>query len=196
MNIMPNVNFDFGPIDDGIRISPFGLAIKNKDQWITYDAENDKVIDVTGFTFDFGKIIYKIPVAVKDIKPGDLIIHQHRPMYVEVIEGGNIYTVDILAAEKKNVLPVTNVFNFNFVTKVVNLMNFNMGAPSPDQPFGNIMPLMMMSALMGDDKDGKNDFFGQMDMGKMMLMSAMMDGQNPLTNMFSGLTNALQNPTT
>lgn len=193
MNIMPNVNFDFGPAGDGIRVSPFGLAITNsKGQWITYDAKNDKIVDVTGFTFDFGKMIYKMPVAVKDIKPGDLIVHQSRAMYVQEIEDGNIYTVDILAAEKKNVLPVTNVFNFNFVTKVVSLMNFDMGTPSPDQPFGNIMPIMMMSALMGDDK---NDFFGQMDMGKMMLMSAMMGGQNPLTNMFNGLTGIVQNPT-
>lgn len=193
MNIMPNVNFDFGPAGDGIRVSPFGLAImNNKGQWVTYDAKNDKIVDVTGFTFDFGKMIYKMPVAVKDIKPGDLIVHQSRAMYVQEIEDGNIYTVDILAAEKKNVLPVTNVFNFNFVTKVVSLMNFDMGTPSPDQPFGNIMPIMMMSALMGDDK---NDFFGQMDMGKMMLMSAMMGGQNPLASMFNGLTGIVQNPT-
>lgn len=193
MNIMPNVNFDFGPAGDGVRVSPFGLAITNsKGQWVTYDAKNDKIVDVTGFTFDFGKMIYKMPVAVKDIKPGDLIVHQSRAMYVQEIEDGNIYTVDILAAEKKNVLPVTNVFNFNFVTKVVSLMNFDMGTPSPDQPFGNIMPIMMMSALMGDDK---NDFFGQMDMGKMMLMSAMMGGQNPLTSMFNGLTGIVQNPT-
>ena len=178
MNIMPNVNFDFGPAGDGVRVSPFGLAIMNsKGQWVTYD---------------FGKMIYKMPVAVKDIKPGDLIVHQSRAMYVQEIEDGNIYTVDILAAEKKNVLPVTNVFNFNFVTKVVSLMNFDMGTPSPDQPFGNIMPIMMMSALMGDDK---NDFFGQMDMGKMMLMFAMMGGQNPLTSMFNGLTGIVQNPT-
>ena len=193
MNIMPNVNFDFGPAGDGIRISPFGLAITNsKGQWVTYDANNDKIVDVTGFTFDFGKMIYKMPVAVKDIKPGDLIVHQNRAMYVQEVEDGDIYTVDILAAEKKSVLPVTNIFNFNFVTKVVSLMNFDMSAPSPDQPFGNIMPLMMMSALMGDG----NDFFGQMDMGKMMLMSAMMGGQSPLTNMFNGLTGIVQNPTT
>lgn len=193
MNIMPNVNFDFGPAGDGIRVSPFGLAITNsKGQWATYDAKNDKIVDVTGFTFDFGKMIYKIPVAVKDIKPGDLIVHQNRAMYVQKIEDSDIYTVDILAAEKKSVLPVTNIFNFNFVTKVVSLMNFDMGAPSPDQPFGNIMPLMMMNTLMGDG----NDFFGQMDMGKMMLMSAMMGGQNPLTNMFNGLTGIVQNPTT
>lgn len=192
MNIMPNVNFDFGPAGNGIRVSPFGLAITNNEgQWVTYDAKNDKIVDVTGFTFDFSKMIYKMPVAVKDIKPGDLIVHQNRAMYVQKIEDSDIYTVDILAAEKKSVLPVTNIFNFNFVTKVVSLMNFDMGAPSPDQPFGNIMPLMMMNALMGDS----NDFFGQMDMGKMMLMSAMMGGQNPLTNMFNGLTGIVQNPT-
>lgn len=44
-------------------------------------------------------------------------------------------------------------------------------------PFGNLMPFMMMSSVMGDDSD--NDF------SKMMMMSMMMGGSNPFTAMFT-----------
>lgn len=63
------------------------------------------------------------------------------------------------------------MFGFNFVTKVVSLMNFNAAQPSAENPFGNLMPFMMMSSVMGDDSD--NDF------------SKMMGGSNPFTAMFT-----------
>ena len=59
-------------------------------------------------------------------------------------------------------MPTRNVFNFNFVVKVVNLFDSFMSAPSADQPFGNMLPFLMM--------DGKNDI-------DPMLMMFMM-GQN------------------
>ena len=70
-------------------------------------------------------------------------------------------------------MPVTSIFGFNYVTKVVSLMNVNAGAPSAENPFGNLMPFMMMSSVMGDNSD--NDF------SKMMMMG----GSNPFTAMFT-----------
>lgn len=185
MNI-PAMNFDFGPItNDNIRLSPYGLAVKNKEQWLTYNAASGQTIDVTGFTFDFGKVIYKVPVAVKDIKVNDMVLHQGRPVYVTGVAENGLDVVDILASENKSVIPITNMFGFNFVTKIVSAMNLEGSMPNADQPFGNIMPMLIWSSILGDDKDGKSDFFGEMDFGKLMMLSMMSGASNPLAGIMN-----------
>lgn len=177
---MPTMNFDFGPFTEPgvVALSPYGIAVRSsKGEYLTYNATTGATVDVTGFTFDFQKMIYKMPVAIKDLRAGDMVLHRNKPMYVQSIEEDGIHCIDILASEAKVVVPVTNMFGFNFVTKVVSLMNFNAAQPSADNPFGNLMPFMMMSSIMGDDSD--NDF------SKMMMMSMMMGGSNPFTAMFT-----------
>ena len=160
---MPAMSFEFGPAKN-VAFSPYGLAITDGNKWITYDANNAQTIDVTGFTFDIGNMIYKMPVAIKDVKIGDLIAHQDKAVFVTEVNDTKLTVVDILASEEKTVIPVSNMFGFNFVTKVVSLMNLNIGSPNPDQPFGNLMPLMMFSAVFGDNKNG--DTFGEMDIDR------------------------------
>lgn len=177
---MPTMNFDFGPFTEPgiIALSPYGIAVRGvKGEYFTYNVSTGATINVTGFTFDFQKMIYKMPVAVKDLRAGDMVLHCNRPMYVQSIEEDGIHCIDILASESKVVVPVTNMFGFNFITKIVSLMNFNAAQPSAENPFGNLMPFMMMSSVMGDDSD--NDF------SKMMMMSMMMGGSNPFTAMFA-----------
>lgn len=177
---MPSMNFDFGPFTEPgiVALSPYGIAVRGvKGEYFTYNASTGATINVTGFTFDFQKMIYKMPVAVKDLRAGDMVLHCNRPMYVQSIEEDGIHCIDILASESKVVVPVTNMFGFNFITKIVSLMNFNAAQPSAENPFGNLMPFMMMSSIMGDDSD--NDF------SKMMMMSMMMGGSNPFTAMFA-----------
>lgn len=177
---MPTMNFDFGPFTEPgvVALSPYGIAVRSsKGEYLTYNAATGATVDVTGFTFDFQKMIYKMPVAIKDLRAGDMVLHRSKPMYVQSVEEDGIHCIDILASEVKVVVPVTNMFGFNFVTKVVSLMNFNAAQPSADNPFGNLMPFMMMSSVMGDDSD--NDF------SKMMMMSMMMGDSNPFTAMFT-----------
>jgi hypothetical protein len=200
MNMFSALNLDFGPVASNIiRISPFGLAIKTPNrEWHTYDAVNQKIVDVSDFSFSLGDtpILYKMPVAPSAVAIGDLILHNGVPVYVIDFENvanktAGIIVIDTDSNERKTILPVCNVFNFNFVTKVVSLFNFGTGAnslfgtPSADQPFGNILPMMMMSEMFGkDSKSGdKTDIF------TMMMMSQMFaGGANPFTNMFGGLT--------
>ena len=200
MNMFSALNLDFGPVASNIiRISPFGLAIKTANrEWHTYDAANQKIVDVSDFSFSLGDtpILYKMPVAPTAVAVGDLILHNGVPVYVIDFENAankaaGIIVIDTDSNERKTILPVCNVFNFNFVTKVVSLFNFGTGAnslfgtPSADQPFGNILPMMMMSEMFGkDSKSGdKTDIF------TMMMMSQMFaGGANPFANMFSGLT--------
>lgn len=159
---MPTMNFDFGPFTEPgvVALSPYGIAIRSsKGEYLTYNAAT---VDVTGFTFDF----QKMPAAIKDLRAGDMVLHRGKPMYVQSVEEDGIHCIDILNSENKVIVPVTNMFGFNFVTKVVSLMNFNAAQPSAENPFGNLMPFMMMSSVMGD-----NDF------SKMMMMG----GSNPFT---------------
>lgn len=177
---MPTMNFDFGPFTEPgvVALSPYGIAVRSsKGEYLTYNAATGATVDVTGFTFDFQKMIYKMPAAIKDLRAGDMVLHRGKPMYVQSVEEDGIHCIDILNSENKVIVPVTNMFGFNFVTKVVSLMNFNAAQPSAEDPFGNLMPFMMMSSVIGDDSD--NDF------SKMMMMSMMMGGSNPFTTMFT-----------
>lgn len=180
-----NLNLDFGPMNDGVAFSPYGLAVRDsKGEFYTYNPVTAQTIDVTGFTFDFKGMIYRMPVAVKDIKVGDMIIHKHKPMFVTSIDNTNIEVIDILDSEIKSIIPTTNPFGFNFVTKIVSLVNFGGSAPSPDQPFGNIMPMMIASTVLGDS-DGEGSMFENMDMGKLFMLNMMTNGSNPFGNLFN-----------
>ena len=180
-----NLNLDFGPMNDGVAFSPYGLAVRNsKGEFYTYNPATAQTIDVTGFTFDFKGMIYRMPVAVKDIKVGDMIIHKHKPMFVTSIDNNNIEVIDILDSEIKSIIPTTNPFGFNFVTKIVSLVNFGGNAPSPDQPFGNIMPMMIASAVLGDS-DGEGSMFENIDMGKLFMLNMMTNDSNPFGNLFN-----------
>lgn len=169
-------NFDFGPCaNDNVRMSMYGIAIKNAaGTYVSYDAASGEIIDVDVFNFDGGKYMFKLPVAVKDVKVGDVIIHNRTPMFVVGFaeNTGDLIAVDIRAGEKKTIMPMRNMFHFDFVTKIVSLFDMNgMTQPSSDMPFGNMLPLMMMS---DDNKD--------MDMKDILMMSMLANGGN-MSNM-------------
>lgn len=184
MNI-PTMKFDFGPADsEVVAMSPYGLAIRCGDNWYAYNASESQTIDVTGITFSFKNAIYKMPVAVNQIKKGDLIVHRKKAMYVvQVNDKTSIEVIDLAASEQKTVIPVSNMFGFNYVTKVAPLFNLGNITPSAENPFGNILPMMMMSSMFEDNKSNKsegNDFM------QMMLMMSLMNGTNPFNAMFAG----------
>lgn len=169
-------NFDFGPCtNDNVRMSMYGIAIKNAaGTYVSYDAANGEIIDVDVFNFDGGKYMFKLPVAIKDVKVGDVIIHNRTPMFVVGFaeNTGDLIAVDIRAGEKKTIMPMRNMFHFDFVTKIVSLFDMNgVTQPSSDMPFGNMLPLMMMS---DDNKD--------MDMKDILMMSMLANGGN-MSNM-------------
>lgn len=141
------LNLDFGNCkNDNIKLSPYGIAVKNTKMgtWVSYDPKGKKMIDVNTFVLD-GTYLYKIPVAIKDVKIGDIILHNKVPVYVESVENGKLLVIDPVEGVEVRVLPLTNMFGFNFVTKVVSLIDMSGVAPTADSPFGNMLPLMMMS---------------------------------------------------
>ena len=154
-NKMKNFNFDFGPCNpETIRMSMYGLAIKNSTgTWVSYNPATKQIIDVDVLNFDGAKFLYKMPVALKEVKAGDIVVHNRKPMFVTApsTDGSNaLQVVDIYAGEEKCIVPPVNMFGFNFVTRVVSLFGeLSQNAPSADAPFGNMLPFL----LMNDNKD-------------------------------------------
>lgn len=168
---MKGFNFDFGPCGSTVRLSMYGMAIQNiAGEWVSYNPATKEIVNVDVFNMsDGGKYMYKMPVAIKDVKEGDIIIHNRVPMFVTAIgENGTFTVTDVRAGESKTIIPTRSPFGFNFITKVVSMLGSFGPAPTADNPFGNMLPLLMMS-------EGK-------DIDPMMFMF-MMGGQG--ANMFS-----------
>ena len=135
--------FDFGPVDSHIRMSPYGLAIRNAEgKYVSFDKETSSMMDVEIFNFEAQSFLFKMPVPVNQIAPGDIVVHMRKPMFVCSVNANTVFAVDIYNAEAKNIMPVKSPFGFNFVTKVVSLVD--MTSANADNPFGNILPFLMM----------------------------------------------------
>ena len=176
-------NFNFGSCEnDNVKMSMYGIAVKNANgTWVSYDAKSESVVDVDILNFD-AKYLYKMPVAIKDVKVGDTIIHNRKPMFVTVVEGGKLGAIDPAAGEEKVVLLTHSPFGFDFVTKVVNLFGDLSATASADAPFGNMLPLMLLAD--GDKSDDMLPLMFAMGGGKfdmsnpMMLYFLMKDNKN------------------
>ena len=182
-NKMKGFNFDFGKItNDSIRMSMYGMAVKNASGvWTAYDKNTGDLMDVDVFNFDGSNFLFKMPVAIKDIAVGDVIIHARKPMFViSKTEAGDLIAIDPVAGEKKTIMPSKNMFGFNFATKVVSLFDNLMGqAPTSENPFGNMWMLMLM--------DGKSD------MKDIMITMMLMNQASGSTNTFNPMMLMLMN---
>lgn len=202
-NTMNAFKFDFGPVNgNAVRMSMYGLAVKNKaNTFVSYDAKSGEIMDVDVLNFDGANFLYKMPVAMKDIAIGDVVIHHGAPMFVvgKSTDGKGLVVIDVIAGERKEVMLAKSPFGFNFATKVVNFLGnaFN-GSANADNPFGNMWMLMAMS---GDNKD-MNDMLpfmmmangGNVDPNMLMFMAMSGKGGNdmilPMLFMNMNSTNA------
>lgn len=171
------MNFKFGKVEsDDVRVSMYGIAIKNVDgRYVSWDVKNHSVMDVEIMNMPCGDFLYMMPVAIKDIKHGDVVIHNRVPMFVVEVHASTLKVIDIREGTEKEIYLTKNMFNFNFVTKIVSMWDM-MGAdmkPSEDNPFGNIGLMMMMS--------GESDM---KDILPMLMMSNNNITQNPMMMYF------------
>lgn len=182
-------NFEFGPVkNDTVRLSPYGLAVKNLDgSWVSYDGASDSIIDVDVFNFEGKNLIYKIPVAPHTVRAGDMIVHQGKGMYVvaDVCEGDTcVSVIDPRAGESKEILFTKSPFGFTFIMKLVSLLDMSGIEANPDNPFGNLLPLAMMgdkdcdAATMMAMMMMMNSESCNFDMSNPMMMYALMSGDN------------------
>lgn len=139
-------NFDFGPVDSSVHMSMYGLAIKNaSNTYVSYDVANKQIVDVDILNFDGAqKFMYKMPVAIKDIAVGDVVVHARKPMFVVAVrKDGKLAVVDPYAGEEKVIMLTKSPFGFDFATKVISFLNF--GTVDANNPFGNMWPFLLMS---------------------------------------------------
>lgn len=167
-------DFSFGPYNtSSIRLSPYGMAIKNKaGKWISYNKTTDRLmdVDVINVDIDSAKIFYKIPRAVNAVKSGDIILHNTTPVFVEVINNGRFTVINPYEGTEITILPAQSPFGFDFVTAIVTLTDF-MPAADEDNPFGNLLPFMLMG------KDNNNN------LGLMLALSGGMKDMDPMMMM-------------
>ena len=171
-DIMKGFNFDFGPVTgDVVRISAYGLAVKNQaGEWVSYNSTTNEIFNVDLLNFDASKFVYKMPVAIKDVAVGDVIIHNKIAVFVTAIEDKVIVAIDPRSGEEKRVLLTRSPFGFDYCTKLVSFFTMFNNTATADNPFGGFLLFMLM---------GENDSIDP------MAMLVMMQSQGNGTAMFS-----------
>lgn len=183
-NKMKNIfdDFKFGKYENGdIAYSIKGMAYcTNQLDWVSL-GEDGSLTKVNDFIIDgMDKFIYVMPVAINNIKKGDIILHHDVPMFVRTVLDNSLTVISPTTAEVKQIIPEKNIFGFNFVSKIVDITNgalFNNA--NKDNPFGNLLPFMLMSDNDSSMKDMlpfmfmQNNNYG--DMNPMMLAFMMKD---------------------
>lgn len=141
-------NVEFGKYTGNeIKMSVNGLAyLTENGKYVAYDKNKLTLTDVTDFVFDMEGLLYLFPVAIKDIQVGDIIKHGNSYVIVRDISGGNfLEVIEPCSNEVKTIMPLRNIFGFDFYTKVVSLIGENtFGDFNEDNPFGNMLPFFLM----------------------------------------------------
>lgn len=178
-------NIEFGKYNGtDIRFSWKGIAYRSGQNYVCWDKDAQDLVDVTGFTLPNCDFIYLMPVAIDNIQAGDVIRHNGEFVIATGVEGlTGIKTIAPQSREVKTILPMKNVFGFNFVTKAVSLVDFNiLGTPTENNPFGNMGILLALSG--GDSIDANTIMLmsmmngGSVDMSNPLMMYALMKGDN------------------
>lgn len=194
------IPYKFGRVAncDAIRMSAFGMAVKNANGvFVAYDKKNDALMDVDILNISGDGMFFQVPVAIKNIKAGDIVIHNHLPMFVDKVLDKSLKVIDPKNGERKEIMPAHNYFGFDFMTKVISLMDcFGGIAADADNPFGNLLPLMMFdngvsgnksnvveaALMMSAMNGGKIDFSNPM---MMMLLMGDTNGRDNLPMIFA-----------
>lgn len=168
----------FGKLDTtSIAMSIYGMAVKDTTgRHVTY--KDGEIMDVSEFIIPNMNYFFAMPTAINAIRVNDIILHQDKPMMcIKGNEDGSIRAIDFTTQEIKDIMPKKNPFGFNFVTKVVcpfgenSFMMEGFGADSSN-PFGNMLPMMMLM-------DGKS---GAKDNSDMLMMAMMMGNGGDFTS--------------
>ena len=152
-----------------IKYSPSGLAfLTDSNSYVVYNVDTLVATDVANLVMDIP--VYGIPVALKDLKKGDTIVYNEVYYLVKAITDTHISAINVRKGTIENLIPKTSIFGFSFYVKLVTLMeNFK---PDPSNPFGSMLPFLMLENSGNDDS-----------MRDIMMMS-MMSGGTANSSMF------------
>lgn len=163
---------DFGRANS-VKTSIYGPAFKCGDCYVSYDKSVENYIDVTELLLDIDNMNYKMPIAAGAVAVGDYILHMHKWVRVlKILKGGRLEVEDMQERQVVTILPLKNVFGFEFYTKLFCFAdNLISGCANAENPFGNLLPLMLMS------KDNSKD-----NLLPLMLMSGGLNSGNAQMN--------------
>lgn len=177
INMFNKLGLQFGMVEnDDVKISIMGLAIKNNEgKFVSFNNDTKEITDVDLMDLDLKGMLMQMPVGQNNIVEGDIILHQGTPVIVQAINNSYVEVIDVKNGEMKKIMPTKNIFGFNFYTKYVSLINFKglSGNANENNPFGNMLPLMLMS---------KNNIDKDNNMLETMLMMNMFNGQDMNNN--------------
>ena len=193
MNTNDMFNFDFGaPNDSKIRMSMYGYAIPNSaGKYVSYDIEHNRMMDVQILNFNCSGLFYKMPKPLGKITVGDVIFHNGVPMFIrEISEDTTRFTViDPKEGTEKTILPAHSPFGFDYLTCLVSLMDGFDAPADADNPFGNMLPLLLLGNSNSTDNllplmlmsGGKFDFDNPLML--LTMTGGNFDTSNPLVLM-------------
>ena len=141
-----NNEFNFGAYNNqNLRLSPYGMAIKNKEgKWVSYNKDNGQIIDVDiiNIGLDCSKIFFKIPKPVSSVNPGDIVLHNNIPVFVEEVKDKRFVVINPYEGTELTILPATSPFGYNYINVIMSLTEF-FGPATENNPFGNLLPLIL-----------------------------------------------------
>lgn len=199
-NMFGNIfkNMQFGKLEtNDIKYSMKGIAFKTADgDYVCYNPDFT-FTNVANMVMDIP--IFAMPVSKDQIKVGDVIKHNDAWVIVNDVASSEIKVAKPWTKEIVSVIPETSIFGFSFYTKVINpFENFGTTATT-DNPFGNILPLMLMS---GGDTKNSNDIFmmmlalggGKIDFNNPMMMYMLMEDKGNTNDMLMMMMLSGNNP--
>ena len=170
-------NMKFGLFNSqSVKYSFNGIAFKTSDgDYVTYN-DDFTFTNVADMVIDMP--IFAMPVSREQISVGDVIRHNDTWVIVNEVSDTEIKVAKQWTKEIVTVIPETSIFGFSFYTKIINpFEGFSKGA-NADNPFGNILPFLMMQ---NDGSDSMNPMMmammfggGKIDMSNPMMMYMMM----------------------
>lgn len=191
-------NMKFGKLEtNDIKYSMKGIAFKTTDgDYVCYNPDFT-FTNVANMVMDIP--IFAMPVSKDQIKVGDVIKHNDAWVIVNDVASSEIKVAKPWTKEIVSVIPETSIFGFSFYTKVINpFENFGTTATA-DNPFGNILPLMLMSG--GDTKNSNDTFMmmlalggGKIDFNNPMMMYMLMGDKGNTNDMLMMMMLSGNNP--
>ena len=191
-------NMKFGKLEtNDIKYSIKGIAFKTTDgDYVCYNSDFT-FTNVANMVMDIP--IFAMPVSKDQIKVGDVIKHNDAWVIVNDVASSEIKVAKPWTKEIVSVIPETSIFGFSFYTKIMNpFENFGTTATA-DNPFGNILPFMLMSG--GDTKNSNDTFMmmlalggGKIDFNNPMMMYMLMGDKGNTNDMLMMMMLSGNNP--
>lgn len=175
-----------GKVGNGaVKMSHLGVAVKNREGvYVAYDKTAKKITDVDAASIDGGSFLYQMPVQTSDIKVGDCIMHNNAYFYIT--STSPLKGICYYDGTEDAIQLTANMFGFNFVTKIVSIMDLTTVAG------GNNMMLPLL--LMSDNEDCGRRRDGSSSNGDVLKMMVMMQCMQPTNGQAqAGTTQASMN---